>query len=143
MGLAARAPMQSWSAGSLAVIALLTTSGCATYGGHSHHRHGHSTSAGGAEAVAFGVGLFAAIVASRERPDPREPLVVQPRIYVNAGRPAPPLPASTRDRVVVDEGLPSFDPVSARNALAKVDVTSCKTADCDAVCTRRILGTAR
>ena len=121
--------MKFWSAPSLAILAALTTSGCATYGQHGHGHYGHTRhTSGGGEAVALGIGLLAGAAlasAADHHPEPEERVIVTQQIYYVNAQPAPALPASTRDRVPVDDTLPSFDPASARGALAATDVTSC------------------
>lgn len=123
--------MNFWSAPSLAILAVLTTSGCATYGQHGYGHYGHTRhTSGGGEAVALGIGLLAgaALASAADRhPEPEERVVVSQQIYYVNAQPVPALPASTRDRVPVDDTLPSFDPIGARSALAATDVASCKS----------------
>ena len=124
--------MKFWSAPSLAILAALTTSGCATYGQHGYGHYGHTRhTSGGGEAVALGIGLLAgAALASsaNHHPEPEERVIVTQQIYYVNAQPAPALPPSTRDRVPLDYALPSFDAASARSALAATDVTSCEPA---------------
>lgn len=108
--------MRVWLPFSLAAFPLLTMTGC-VYG---HHAHAPSDG----EVIGFGVGMLVeAVVASRQMPRP------EPRtVYVVTG-PMPVSPPSLRDRIPIDDGPPTFDPVLARKTLAAVDVTDCTPRD--------------
>lgn len=114
----------------LLLVAAVFASGCyagprrGVYVG-SHHHHHHRSDGADVAFAAVGLVAAAAILASSER-EHREPerIYYQPVYYVN-GPPAPPTPASAKDRVTNDETR-SFDAKSARAALGAVDLAACR-----------------